>query len=561
MLLEDICQLEQEQKKHEAEAAGKSYTPPPLPYPPDPKAHLRKKEKPRRQRSDEPELTLEEKKACRLSRQEIAQLNLEIRQTKDQLKQEIERNKDIDRQVREDSFTPYNVVAIFDSALTRSLGMRTDGINDQLVIVKVYYFGVAENIIKRGFWMNGEHYVFFSASAGQIRTKKFVAIKELAYHQCHDQLTCGLSAEDINAAGGININKYLAYLALCNSATSPWPEFDIDKTIVIDDFETQVTGMVDFIDEHDYSITRQEEAVPITHTDGCGMVLPRLSKVNMMVRAPWVKGLLASFPFDKFIREANQKDPSRNHGLIKDIYGQEHDVLAEGIQVIFTKSQFKLYKFFDSWGDYQRAFKQYGCVAGKCNEEPKRIPSATFNYQMLQTLHNMTDDELSTLCERTNQKLRDMSSDRQTMLQIFGATKAPETMNSFQKCLAYYPELLQDPYCRETLRDLKNSLELRALGGKLDIAGKFLFLIPDLYAACEYWFCGVETPAGMLGNGEVFCRVYKNEAEMDVLRSPHLYKEHCIRANTYQKNREARRWFRTDGIYTSSHDLISKVLQ
>ena len=33
--------------------------------------------------------------------------------------------------------------------------------------------------------------------------------------------------EKINEQGGVNINKYLAYLALCNSATTLWKDFDI----------------------------------------------------------------------------------------------------------------------------------------------------------------------------------------------------------------------------------------------------------------------------------------------------------------------------------------------
>lgn len=530
---------------------------------PDPKAHLRKKpaKRGRKKAGDGAEETLEDKKARLLTGEQISDLNKRIQQTKEDLKTAIDNNIDIDRTVRPEALSPFNIVSIFDSNLTRCLNMSNTELNDTLVIIKVYYFGVAENIIKRGFWMNDEHYVFFSASAGQIRTKKFVAIKESAYDACKMALTCGLTEEEINRQGGININKYLAYLALCNSATTLWEDFPIDKTIVIEDFETEVFGLVDFIDEKDYSITRREQTVPITHTDGCGMILPKLSKVNFMVRAPWVKGLLASFPFDKFIREANSADPTRNHGLITDIYGVEHDVLAEDIQIILTRSMFKLCKYYPSWRAYQENFKKYGCTAGKCNEEPRFVEDAKFNYQMLQTLTDLSDEELAAICEKTNRKLRNMTSDRQTMLQVFGATKDPEQMAPFQKCLAYYPELLQDPHCKETLRDLKNSTELRGVAGRLDISGKYLFLIPDLYAACEHWFLGEKVPNGLLQDGEVFCRVYKNEDEMDVLRSPHLYKEHCVRRNTYQNNEEARRWFRTDGIYTSTYDLISKILQ
>lgn len=274
---------------------------------------------------------------------EKAQLNAEIKQTKEALKKLIDQNVNLVRVVRPEALRPTNLVQVFESTLIRGLNMSPDIVNECMVIIRVYYFGVAESIIKNGFYMNGERYVFFSASAGQIRTKKFVAIQESKLNACMDALTCGLSVDSINAQGGVNINKYLAYLALCNSATEVWKDFNIDRCVVIDDFETSVPGLVDFIDETDYSITRQMMDVPITHTDGCGMILPQLSAKNFMVRAPWIKGLLSPFPFDKFIREANQRDPSRNHAIITDIYGKEHNVLTERIQVILTKSQFKMH--------------------------------------------------------------------------------------------------------------------------------------------------------------------------------------------------------------------------
>lgn len=487
--------------------------------------------------------------------------NDQIKETKEHLRRLLQANIALSRSVREECLIDKNVVCIFDSDLTRSLHLVEDHLNDTVIIVKVYFYEIAENIIKNGFYMNGEKYIFFSASAGQIRTKKFVAVKETALAACIDKLTCGLSLDTINAKGGVNVNKYLAYLALCNSATDEWKDFDIDRCIVVDDFETNVRGLVDYITVDDGAITRQEMDVPITHTDGCGMVLPSVSKKNFMVRLPWIKGLLASFPFDKFVREANRRDSTVNHGLITDIYGVQHDVLAEGTQVIFTKSQFKMAKYYDSWDTYKANFKRYGCSAGKCNVEEDYVPYAQFNYQMLQTLSDMTDEELEELASTTNKKIRDVTSDRNTMLSLFGATKYDRRDDPFQECLYIYPELLQDAYCVESLRSIKNKLVKDGRGGRLDIKGKYLFLIPDLYAACEHWFLRIETPDGLLKNGDVYCRVFPDEKKLDCLRSPHLYREHAVRHNVFGEDSERKRWFSTDGIYTSSFDMISKILQ
>lgn len=465
------------------------------------------------------------------------------------------------RRFRAEFLCDRNVISIFDSYLTRVLDIAPDTLTQDLVIVKTCYFKVFHDIICDGFLLDGEKYVIYTASAGQIRTKRSVFIKEQRLQVCASQLMCGLTVDHINEKGGVNINKYLAYLALSNSATDPWLEFDIDQCIVVDDFETNVSGVVDYIDNVTYEIRRQTMDVPIPHMDGCGMVLPSVSKKNFMVRLPWVKGLLAAFPFDKFIREANRDNPKVNHGLVQDIYGVEHDILSEGIQIIFTKSQFKMWKYYSSWEEYKQYFKQYRCQAGVCNMEEDVFEYAKINYQMLQTLTDLTDEELRALCAKTVEKLDKLSSDRETMLNVFGATSGNWRKDAFQEALMLYPELLQDEYCRATLRLIKAKIEREATAGRLDIEGYYSFLIPDLYAFCQWLFLGDTAPAGLLQNGQVYCRLFEPGTELDCLRSPHLYKEHAVRENIAGLNTEAKRWFTTDGIYTSCHDMISKVLQ
>jgi hypothetical protein len=119
---------------------------------------------------------------------------------------------------------------------------------------------------------------------------------------------------------------------------------------------------------------------------------------------------------------------------------------------------------------------------------------------------------------------------------------------------------------KSSLREIKDSMIKRYRAGSLSIYGKYTFILPDFYAACEYWFMGVENPQGLLADGEVFCWLFRKSEKLDCLRSPHLYKEHAIRVNTaWNQNKERqekiREWFGTDAIYTSCHDLISKILQ
>lgn len=473
---------------------------------------------------------------------------------------ELTDGKDHIRCIREGSLNDNNVISVFDSALSRTIGIKQDELTNALMVVQVYYFDVFKDISFYGFTYNGEKYKYFTSSAGQIRKKKAVFIKESVWNRIEKTVMCGLTINKINSKGGNNVNKHLAYMALSNSATDEWEEFDIDKSIVIDDFETNVYGTFDFVDETDYSITRKTDYVPIPHTDGAGMVLPSLCTKNFMFRAPWVKGLLGVFDFRKFI-EVNNYSP-----IITDIYGKEHDVIAEDIQIIFTKSQFKMYKYYDSWGEYKDAFKKYHCSAGRCNIEEDRIKNAKINYQMLQTLTNITDEEIDLLTKKSVDKITNICNSKETMMDILGITPYNTNMTPFQKSVKMYPVLLSDTYAKDVIREVKNSLLKKYRSGKLEVVGKYTFLLPDYYAACEYWFGHIEEPKGLLDDKEVFCWLFKQYDKLDCLRSPHLYKEHAIRFNVAsngygERVDQIREWFTTNAVYTSTHDLISKILQ
>ena len=156
------------------------------------------------------------------------------------------------RKLRDDELNDNNVISVFESSLTRTIGIKKDELTDALMVVQVYYFDVFKDLSFYGFMYNGEKYKYFTSSAGQIRKKKAVFIKESVWNEVEKTIMCGLTIEKINSKGGNNVNKHLAYMALANSATDQWEDFDIDRCIVIDDFETNVPGTFDFIDELSY---------------------------------------------------------------------------------------------------------------------------------------------------------------------------------------------------------------------------------------------------------------------------------------------------------------------
>ncbi len=496
------------------------------------------------------------KKNCKYSKDKLnnylVNINKRIKIQKNKLYEEFKKHTGL-RTLRPEYLNDYNIISIFESTLTRTMQIPEKTLSLDLIVVQTYFFDVIEDIILDGFLCNREKYVCFTASAGQIRTKKTVFIKESSLIKYRNSLMCGLTIDKINKLGGVNINKYLAYLALCNSATDLWKDFDIRKSIVVDDMETLVNGTVDFIDDKTYEIERKTMDIPICHTDGCGMILPRKSKKNFMIRLPWIKGLLVSFPYDKFI-ELHGCSPK-----IKDIYGTEHNIWEEDIEVIFTKSQFKMWKYYSNWNDYVQNFLKYNCQAGICNEEEDEFSNAKINYQMLQTLSDMTEDELKIVCDKTIKDINNISSDKKTMFKVFGVNKYNKNRTYLQQALELYPQLISDTYTKEILRQIKKSMVKDGRSGRFEIDGTYTFIIPDLYAFCEYLFLGIKNPKGLLKNKEVYCNIYNQHNELACLRSPHLYREWAIRNNVCDE--EKAKWFITNGLYTSCHDLISKVLQ
>ena len=457
------------------------------------------------------------------------------------------------RQLNSEAINDKNVVTLFESALTRALGIKTNELTKDIMIVNVFFFQVFENLVRDGFMFEGEKYRFLTASAGQIRTKRAVFIKESAWNKIAMRMMCGLTIDKINEQGGINPNKLCSYLALNSSATDPWPEFDIDKAIVVDDFESPVHGEVDYIDDVTYEIQRKVMDVDICHTDGMGLMN---SGTTRMARLVWVKGLMVQFPFREFIKEYCPGGEC----VVYDIYGDPHKIIEEDIQYIFTKSQFKLAKYYANWDEYKYYFKLYNCEACYCNMEEAEKPLARINYQMLQTLSDFTDDEIQKLIARTVDEIDNVAVDYQLTMRLLGADDLNINKNWFQKSLAVYPELFRDQYCRDILKETKKSLVKQAKAGRLRVNGIYRFAAIDPYAFCQYLFLGEIRPKGLLENGEVYVGDIEDGKELACLRSPHLYREWPIRKN--KRTDELDRWLgSTKCVYVSCHDLITKIVQ
>lgn len=487
----------------------------------------------------------------------VLAINRIIKKRKKELTEKLQQSlKDnITRELNPQAVKDKNIINLFCSELTRTLGIKTYERSDKIIIVNVFFFEILNSIIHNGFNYKGEHYIFYSCGAGMIRTKRFMAVREKDYNEVQRTLMCGLTLDTINAQGGMNENKLLSYKSLMASATDRIENFDIDRCIVVDDFEMPVVTESDFIDYTDYSITRKVSETVIAETDGWGMCCKPGFKTQI-VRGPWIKGLVSYFDFRGWLKEYCPA----GDWTVTDIYGQEWKIIEDDIQYILTKSMFKLYKFYPSWFCYKSNFKSYECHFGSCKIEEDYIPKARINYQMLQSLSDMTDDEISRIVAQTNEEIERIGQDYQTTMRLLGATEYNQNKSPMQEALMIYPELFKDIYNREILKQTKKSLVKQAKGGRLRINGKYLFISPDPVAFSEWLFKGEQRPRGLLANGEVYTNQFRDGDELDCLRSPHLYQEHAVRVN--KRNELTNKWLGgTKCLYVSAHDMISKILQ
>ncbi|MBY6996500.1 hypothetical protein FDF15_13590 [Clostridium botulinum] len=494
------------------------------------------------------------------------------------------KNRDLDRSLCSINIRTKDIIAIGDNNLVRTLGLNLGDFTDKIITVKVGDMDdlIVDKIINDGLTIvnptgQEQHYRFFTAGAGQTRTKKFMMILEdEKLNKIMLTLMNGLTIEGINKQGGININKFLAYLSLNNSGSRVWNDFDIDKAIVVDDFETMVGATVDFIDRKTNAIEYKDKAnrkrikevaewdieknkkmgVPVPHFDGLGLILDKNYKKNMQVRLPWVKGLLTYFNMVGYCQENGYST------RVKDIYGQEWDIVEDNIQYIFTKSQFKLHKFYKDWEKYKENFKKYNCTANICMEDSNKIgdyKDMDINYQMLQQLIHMSDPQIELLTSDFKELINKVHTDRDSQLEFLGATKDNKYRDYFQEALRIYPEMLKSAYVKKQISEKITAEKKKACSGKIKIKNsKRTFILSDPCAFCDWLFGKIETPIGYLADGEVYCNLYKKESKLDILRSPSLSFEHVIRKNVRTKGKY--KWYETNGLYTSTHDVISKIL-
>ena len=459
-------------------------------------------------------------------------------------------------------------VALAESEMTR---LATDFTQKNPLVMEIVYLKTAKQneilrqIIDRGLDIGEQHYIFFSSTTNQMKRGESILINEELYNAHEQKITMGLTDDVVNKRGGCNTGKRLAYNGLLMS-TSFIPdgyEINIDNCLVVPDFKTIVNEEVECIDHDDNGITGmgvRKDNVEIPQTDGAGMFLPEVLPATAQIRCGHVKGCIFPFDFMKFLR-LKSVEGVKPSPIIRDIWGAEHNVIEENIKVLLTGSQVKMWSYYDSWDEFKQIFKKCGkkiAINKFADTKPKGY--AKSSYQFIQTLSSekLSDDKIEALCADTLEYLNVLKTDANKIAEILSEPYLSDAIRA-------YPNLIQDNYVQKKLENKFRSERKDACGNKLILKDSlYSYICPDLYAFCEWLFCGIENPKGIVPRNYVYNGFYNDKGydKVDCLRSPHLYMEHGIRNLVKGDELElCKEWFCGYDTVVSSHDLLCRVLQ
>lgn len=417
-------------------------------------------------------------------------------------------------------------------------------------------------IVKDGLWINGKKYVRIMAGAANIRKNTVYFVVEKIQAQLLEIMNNGRK-RDVK----LNPSKFNAYMGLYGS--SGWP-VTFPKFVVVPDCNFERGADVNWVDSNSHKITSKSTKVKLNLFDGQGLVSPNLAKQwaseigldyipsTFIVRAPFLKGLLATFDFHSFSTKI-----AGNHE-ITDVWGNVHDV--RDVEVIISESQFKLWQSYQSADEYLS-----NCLKNKLgfriSRYSKRQPGNVIrsNYMFLQVL-NMGKEDVETLCTPTVEFFEKMVLDRKAML-TFSLPNVNKDISYLQSkdlekealALLFDEEFENEPHIQTYfLRQLQKKAKEAKLGS-VYLHGNYQPAISDPFAQCEHIF-GMPVLGLLFGEHDGYSKFWADLGVQKVAsgRSPLTHYSEMFYTDI-QDNNETREWFRylEDGFVIASQSLAT----
>ena len=437
---------------------------------------------------------------------------------------------------------------------------------DDIVNIKVVTKKEYRELGRKGFDLNGKHYVRFMVGSGQMRRNTVTFINEELFDYMQERLMCGLSGK----IKTINLAKLSAYFALSFSSVLWVRE---PRVCVIKDFDTVIPNQrLNWINkgEDGNTVTQIYKDIKLNSADGQGLISPEMAKLwaedmhlnyvpcSFVVRTAFVKGNLVPFDFKEYAKE---------HGVttIKDRYGTEYNV--EDIDVLLSESQFKMAKYYSSWEGYLSYHKAYNLKWGvaRYNKEFDDEYVLT-NYQYIQVL-NLSKEDVDGLISYTTNWIKNICSGNLEYALTYNvgvknpALNVDSIINScgstFTKAIIKNPEMLKDGFVqRKIYNSIKESIR-QAKIGRIWVKGNYSFMISDPVAQCRSAL-GL-SPDGLLPANHIYGNFWNKRGisgEVCLLRSPLTHYSE-VNVQELSNTEEMQKWYKYiySGIIYNIYDI------
>lgn len=327
--------------------------------------------------------------------------------------------------------------------------------------------------------------------------------------------------------------------------------------------------------------SNDKSAPPLNSFDGQGLANPKwVEKVaeelgfgyipsEMIIRAPWVKGLVATFPITDYLKE-------RGIDTVVSLCG---DILnVDDVDIFISKSQFKMYKIYSNkvealnaknpeepisaWEYHQKSMEDNGLLWGivmpnkKVDDKKKES-----NYQYNQALNLSTDEDINRLTFKTKKYLKGLCT--HDIKQVFNSLMAhknvakeetcsdkeleeeiekEEYQSLLQKVVTHNTDFLHDKYIQSLINKECQKGFQNAMLGKLIFDGNFQFIVSDPLAQAQW--------------------IYKNHTKEEYKNNPDIKVEGVVKAkhiySEYWKNETKKRGKESDQIVLMRSPLIDR---
>ena len=437
-------------------------------------------------------------------------------------------------------------VTVGDSEMLRAVreigGGGEDGVVDDVLVIEG---GRPDG---KAVEVGGVEYVRLMCGAGHARTNRSVYVRGGIFLELDERLRCGLSEGVVVAP-----SKWNAYYALSGSATERVSE---PRVVVVDDCEVEMAKVVEWVEGE--GLVEQERKLTFNLWDGMGLISREKAvewAVDLglsytpsayVVRNAFCKGLVATFDFRRFGEEFSKS------GEIVDIYGKVHR--CEDVDVILTKSQFKMWGAYSSWDEYVENTHRCGLHWGvsKVAPNPQLEKKSVFtNYQFLQVL-DFKQRDLEKFCDYTVEWLKDVCGGdvNKLLLYLMGKAARSERLSDvwqrigdpYVKAMLLNHDLARDSYIRDRItRSVEKKVRLAKMG-KLATDGNFQFMIADPYGLAQHAF-GLKV-TGLLKEHEHYSQYWNKIGAKQVIaeRAPLTWRSE-VNVLNLQRTEEMDDWY------------------